>query len=85
MLDPEAAAAFEALSLNQRALARGLEDLSDALACLALSIMERGHIDTATYKRVRRRVERRRKRLRGDSDDQAFLAKLFKATKPSEN
>ena len=76
--------AFEALSKNQRALAQGIEGISDALACLALSIMAHGYITEDTYETVQKRVEERRKELR-DEPDCDILAKVFQATKPSEN
>ena len=79
----DAGHAFEALSRNQRALAQGIEQLSDALACLALSIMAHGYVSEDTYETVQKRVEERRKQLRNEPDD--VLAKVFKATKPSEN
>ena len=77
--------AFESLSRNQRVLAKGIEQLSDAIACLTLSIMGHGYISEETYETVQKRVEERRKELRNEPDVHEWVASMLKATTPSEN
>jgi hypothetical protein len=83
VLDPAAAYAFEALASNQRELARAIEQLSDTLASLTLSIIASGHVSEKTYQTVRKRVAENRKELQHEPSE--LLAAMFKATKPSEN
>ena len=75
--------AFESVTTNQRALAKGIEQLSDALSALVLSIMAHGYISEDTYETVQERIKERRKELQNEPDN--VLAAVFKATKPSEN
>ena len=80
----DAGSAFEKLSANQLALARGIEQLGDSISCLTLAIMHHGYITEETYAAAYEQVRRRRKELRNEPDCD-ILAKLFRATKPSEN
>ena len=77
--------AFESVTRNQRVLAKGIEQLSDAIACLTLSIIGHGYISEETYDTVQKRVDERRKELRADTEDTDALSRLLKAATPSEN
>ena len=77
--------AFEAISKNQVALAKGIEQVNDNVACLTLAVMAHGHISEATYELIQKQVAERRQELRLEPATDDMLAKIFKATKPSDN